>query len=428
MKKLLNLVRTRYAESDIFLQNRAVMLFGLSLLLAIGFFLFAAVRLTEGAWGVGLGEVAVSFLFLGSAAVILRGQFRVASLFVQGVALAAAFGLFLLQKPTGLVAIFMLPTYMFPVFILMPMLAYSRWQVAVTLAALLFGEAVVYFAMASDAPIFTFAIIEVLIVMSLVITWQTYRVQEQSMQSFRDQFAREQNRSKVLTSVISEGTEGLQVGERVVESARQIQQTVTALKTGVLAMNDSLQQTGDDLVHSRQLSVGLSESRDKLLELNEAQAQVARQSATATTSLTTGLAGFARSVDTVVTSVRSLAGQAEEGGRKVAAGQSRFQAVNQGAEALLEVIRLIEDVSQRTNLLAMNASIEAAHAGISGRGFAVVAHEIRRLAEETQRNSGSMRATLEANSQALVGLTAESRALGDEFRALEEQSKTLSKW
>jgi len=67
------------------------------------------------------------------------------------------------------------------------------------------------------------------------------------------------------------------------------------------------------------------------------------------------------------------------------------------AQDVLSVVKVIEDVSDRTNLLAMNASIEAAHAGESGRGFSVVAAEIRKLAEETSRNSKAIRETLDRN-------------------------------
>ncbi len=64
--------------------------------------------------------------------------------------------------------------------------------------------------------------------------------------------------------------------------------------------------------------------------------------------------------------------------------------INETSQQIGNIISEIEDIASQTNLLSLNASIEAARAGRAGRGFAVVADEIRSLAEETQKLTGSM--------------------------------------
>jgi methyl-accepting chemotaxis protein len=118
-------------------------------------------------------------------------------------------------------------------------------------------------------------------------------------------------------------------------------------------------------------------------------------------------------VQTTVMAIRSLA-------EEVRSGAAAIERVRQESDAIGQILDVIRGIAEQTNLLALNAAIEAARAGEQGRGFAVVADEVRTLASRTQSSTTEIQSMIERLQQG----THEAVGVMDNSRQRAEESET----
>jgi methyl-accepting chemotaxis protein len=170
-------------------------------------------------------------------------------------------------------------------------------------------------------------------------------------------------------------------------SSNENRSVAVSLKNAFKTINENIQKEAEIVT---QASKTADELKDNLLEESQTSNEVKNNILIANQSLKEAI-GL---IDNTMKNIQQNAANENDLALKL-------QQLSQDAEQVKDVLTVISEIADQTNLLALNAAIEAARAGEHGRGFAVVADEVRKLAERTQKSLGEIDATINVIVQSI---------------------------
>jgi methyl-accepting chemotaxis protein len=199
----------------------------------------------------------------------------------------------------------------------------------------------------------------------------------------------------------------------------EITANIQSIKGRVINQSASVTETNATM---EQITVNI----DKLSGHVDRQSESVAQSSSAIEEMLANIQSVTQTLIKNSDNVKDLTSASEVGRTGLREVAADIQEIARESEGLLEINAVMQNIASQTNLLSMNAAIEAAHAGEAGKGFAVVADEIRKLAENSGEQSKTISTVLKKIKDSIDKITKSTGNVLDKFEAIDGGVKTVS--
>ncbi|MDR2314531.1 MAG: bacteriohemerythrin [Spirochaetaceae bacterium] len=206
--------------------------------------------------------------------------------------------------------------------------------------------------------------------------------------------------------------------EETAGAVAEIRSAIDTIKERTKIQSESVIQTNEAV---EQITGNIAELNDQVV----VQSDSVSQSSSAIEQMLANINSVARICRMNMENVERLAEASAVGRSGLEEMAANIQGIARESAGLLEINGAIQNIASQTNLLSMNAAIEAAHAGEAGRGFAVVADEIRKLAENAAKQTKTIGTVLKEITNSIAGIQDAANGVLDKFGAIDTGVNTV---
>jgi methyl-accepting chemotaxis protein len=198
----------------------------------------------------------------------------------------------------------------------------------------------------------------------------------------------------------------------------EVSATVNQMSATMGNMRDGIQNLHGELRSSDESLSDIREHIRTVIDLIDAQGLSVSESSSSIIQMLAGVDAIEKNTQEKKNVAEKLSVMAETGEKNMLETVNAINEIHSSTTTILDLIAIINSVAAQTNLLAMNAAIEAAHAGEYGRGFSVVADEIRKLAETAGRNARDVSVSLKTITAKIQSASEQTEETNRTFKSI----------